>query len=139
MNAQLFACRQMCKLRSVVVDISDKDVNGDGGIELRVTLVCHHHRHTVLAVLLPVQRHPVDDFTWKNRKTGQVRTHGCTWKQKPGFDATVLFLPVLALMRKNFPSESRMYDSWLFFPESLSVAVTLPTRPCGDDLSDTVK
>lgn len=71
MNAQLFACRQMCELRRVVVDISDEDVNGGGGIEPRVTLICHYHHHTVLAVLLPVQRHPVDDFTWrkKNRKT----------------------------------------------------------------------
>lgn len=61
---ELFANWQVCELRSVIVDVGDQDVNGGGGVESRVTLICDHHLQTVLAVLLPVQRHPVDDFTW---------------------------------------------------------------------------
>lgn len=74
LDIKLLACRQMCKLWSVVIDVSDQDLNGGSGIETRVALVCHHHLQTVLAVLLPVQRHPVYNFTWKSaekRQTGE--------------------------------------------------------------------
>lgn len=70
LNIQLFAGRQVCELGSIVIDVSDQDVNGGRGIETRVTLVCHHHLQIVLAVLLPVQCHPVDDFTYKETKKG---------------------------------------------------------------------
>lgn len=63
LDIQLFVGRQVSKLWSVVVDISDQDVNSGGGIEARGALVSHHYPQTVLAVLLPVQRHPVYNFT----------------------------------------------------------------------------
>lgn len=72
LNIKLFAGRQVCKLWRIVIDVSDQDVNSGCGIETRVTLVCHHHLQTVLAVLLPVQCHPVDDFTWKGCQTGSA-------------------------------------------------------------------
>lgn len=61
----------MIKLWSVVIDVSDQDMNIGGGIETRVTLVCHHNGQAVLAVLLPVQRHPVDDFTLKREERNE--------------------------------------------------------------------
>lgn len=64
LNIELLASRQVCKLGRVVIDVGDQDVNGGGGIQTRVALVSHQHPQTVLAVLLPVQCHPVDDFTW---------------------------------------------------------------------------
>lgn len=66
----------MIKLWSIVIDVSDQDMNVGGGIETRVTLVCHHHRQTVLAVLLPVQCHPVDNFTLREeKKSGETAAH----------------------------------------------------------------
>ncbi|TNN89724.1 hypothetical protein EYF80_000327 [Liparis tanakae] len=62
---------EVCELGGVVVDVGDQDVGGGGGVEARVALVRDHHRQTVLAVLLPIQSHPVDDFTWKGTEKGQ--------------------------------------------------------------------
>jgi len=70
---KLLAGRQVCELGSVVIDVGDQDVSGGGGVEARVALVRDHHRQTVLAVLLPIQSHPVDDFTWKGTEKGQKR------------------------------------------------------------------
>lgn len=63
LGVDLFAGRQVCELRCIVVGVSDQDVNGCCGIEARVALVRDHHLQSVLAVLLSIQRHPVDDFT----------------------------------------------------------------------------
>lgn len=63
LNIELLAGRQVCKLWSVVVDVRDQDVDGGGGVEPRAALVGHHHSQAVLAVVLPVQRHPVNNFT----------------------------------------------------------------------------
>lgn len=64
LHAELVAGGQLRELRRVVVDVRHQDANGGGGVETGPTLVRHHHLQAVLAVLLPVQRHPVDDFTW---------------------------------------------------------------------------
>lgn len=53
----------MRELRCVVVGVSDQDVNGCRGVEARVALVRNHHLQSVLAAMLSIQRHPVDDFT----------------------------------------------------------------------------
>lgn len=70
LHIQLFTGWQVSELRCVVIDVGDQDVNDGGGIETRVTLICHHHLQTVLAVLFPVQCHPVDDFTWQKMEKG---------------------------------------------------------------------
>ena len=112
LHDELMAGRQVRELRSVVVDVRDQYVHGSGGIETRVTLVCHHHLQIVLTLLLPVQRYPAKDFTWDGRgkieKGKNKQIHG-----KTGGVGVVSAcgLPVLALIRKNFPSESRMYES----------------------------
>lgn len=72
LNIELLAGRQVCKLWSVVIDVGYQDVNSGSGIETRVALVCHHHLQTVLAVLLPVQCHPVDNFTCKGTEKGRM-------------------------------------------------------------------
>lgn len=59
----LFAGRQVCKLRCIVIGVSDQDVNGGSGVETRVTLISHHYLQAVLTVLLPVQSNPIDDFS----------------------------------------------------------------------------
>lgn len=64
LNVELLAGRDVCELRSIVVDISDQDVDGGSGVESRVALVSHHHPQTMLAVVLSVQCHPIDNFTW---------------------------------------------------------------------------
>lgn len=112
LHVQLFAGRQVCKLWSVVIDVSDQDLNGGSGIETRVTLICNHHLQTVLPVLLPVQRHPVDNFTWvgaeKTEQNEDAQLHSEAQDDLKMALLLGMFLPVLALMRKNFPSESRM-------------------------------
>lgn len=102
LDVDLLAGGQVCELRRVVVGVGDQDVNGGGGVEASVALVRDHHLQRVLAVMLSVQRHPVDDLTW--RADTRLRT-------RPGNRVTACCRgdsPVLALMRKNFPSESRM-------------------------------
>lgn len=64
LNVELLAGRDVSKLRCVVIDVGDQDVDGGGGVESRAALVGHHHPQTVLAVMLSIQRHPVDNFTW---------------------------------------------------------------------------
>ncbi len=80
LKAELLAGRQVGKLWSVVIDVCDQDADSGGGIETRVALVCHHHLQTVLAVLLTVQRHPVDNFTCTCTEKRQKGEH--TWMQR---------------------------------------------------------
>lgn len=68
LNTELLAGRQVCKLWGVVIDVSNQDVNRSSGIETRMALVSHHHPQTVLALVLSVQCHPIDDFPWKGAK-----------------------------------------------------------------------
>lgn len=48
-------------------------MNGGRGVEARLALVRNHHLQSVLAVLLAIQRHPVDDLTWRGDQS--VRAH----------------------------------------------------------------
>lgn len=65
LDVDFLAGGQVCELRRVVVGVGDQDVNGGGGVQARVALVRDHHLQSVLAVMLSVQRHPVDDLTWR--------------------------------------------------------------------------
>lgn len=100
----------MDELWRVVVDVSDQDVNSGGGTEAWVALVCHHHLQSVLAVVLPVQCHPVDYLSWMGAvKTVTGRDAAQMNAISYHFGVTIAsVLPVLASMRKCFPSESRM-------------------------------
>lgn len=102
LDVDLLAGGQVCELRRVVVGVGDQDVNGGGGVEARVALVRDHHLQSVLAVTLSVQRHPVDDLTWRADTRSRTRPGNRVTARCRGDS------PVLALMRKNFPSESRM-------------------------------
>lgn len=65
LNTELLAGRQVCKLWGVVIDVGNQDVNRSSCVETRMALVSHHHPQTVLALVLSVQRHPVDNFPWR--------------------------------------------------------------------------
>ena len=67
LNVELVGGGQVGEARRVVVDVGDGDVHGGGGVEPRPAVVAHRHLQAVLAVLLPVQRHPVHDLPCRDQ------------------------------------------------------------------------